>query len=134
MQGNWVKTGLVISVVITAVLVAGFLVETFRGAGGVPGVPPLWMVCTNPDCKAAYTLTQTEFQEISRDIPLRRPGFENPVFDCRQCGKKTLHRGYKCPKCGQAFVRAPDSEDYSDRCPACRYSPSEEYQKKRQKP
>lgn len=49
-----------------------------------------------------------------------------PVFKCPKCGKTAVRPAKKCPKCGEIFIEGNNPEDFSDRCPKCKYSPSEE--------
>ena len=142
MQEKQLRIALIVSVALTGLLVLGFVIESLGGsdsgdvaeatqAGGV------WMLCDNPDCEAAYEISEEEFQELlaSKGPISSGPGaISRLTFLCKECGQETAYRGMKCPKCGELFVKEYVPGDYEDRCPACGYSATEEMiRKKREK-
>lgn len=129
MQGNWVKTGLIVSIVITCGLVIGFVVETFGGGRSASGASEIWMLCDNPDCQATYSISPGDYRQLVMDMGMgMRPMMLGAIqVMCEKCGQQAAYRGMKCSKCEQAFI--PDySSDYFDKCPSCGYSQTEEYE------
>ncbi len=140
MQEKQLKVALLVSVGITVLLVAGFVVESFSGSGSseirkVVGASGIWMLCENPDCEAAYEITPEEFRELVRakGVMLGPKVMEQLAFVCKECGQETAYRGMKCQKCGALFIQETVAGDYSDRCPECGYSAIEEMVKSRKK-
>jgi predicted RNA-binding Zn-ribbon protein involved in translation (DUF1610 family) len=141
MQEKQLKIALLVSVAVTALLMVGFVIESFTDSsgGGVIGSirgGGIWMLCENPDCEAAYEVTQEEFNELlrSKGQILFGPGVMSRLtFVCRECGQETAYRGMQCQKCGALFIPEEGTGDYPDRCPECGYSATEEAIQKRTK-
>jgi len=131
MEGNWAKTGLVISLIVAGVFFIGFIAETtgiVGGGGDVGGGPgEMYMMCANPDCKATYTLSRDEFlAQMDPSAMPRMRGLRGMTLKCRKCGERSAYRARKCPKCSEIFIPDYESGDYPDRCPKCEYSAMEE--------
>jgi hypothetical protein len=141
MQEKQLKIALLVSVAVTVLLIVGFAIESFTGGsgGGVSrtiGGGGIWMLCENPDCEAAYEVTEEEFRELikSKGRILFGPGVMSQLtFICKECGQETAYRGMECPKCGALFIPEDGTGDYPDRCPECGYSATEESVQKRTK-
>jgi DNA-directed RNA polymerase subunit RPC12/RpoP len=131
MQEKQLKIALIVSVSLTGLLVAGFVIESFSGPGDddigeASRAGGIWMLCDNPDCEAAYEISEEEFAELMRGKGRPGPGMMGQLaFVCRECGQETAYRGMKCPKCGALFIRESIDGDYADRCPDCGYSAME---------
>ncbi len=132
MQEQQLKIALFVSLALTVLLVAGFVIESLSSMGGseiaeAAQAGGIWMLCENPDCEAAYEVTEEEFLELMRSKG--RPGLRmisQLAFRCKKCGQETAYRGMKCPKCGALFIKEDVMGDYADRCPECGYSAIEE--------
>lgn len=141
MQEKQLKIALLVSVAVTALLMVGFVIESFTdsGSGGITDSirgGGIWMLCDNPDCEASYEVTQEEFRELlrSKGQIILGPGVMSQLaFICKECGQETAYRGMECPKCGALFIEEEEMGDYPDRCPECDYSATEEKIRKRTK-
>lgn len=141
MQEKQLKIALLVSVAVTALLIVGFVIESLTNSsgGGITSSTRsggIWMLCDNPDCEAAYEVTQEEFNELlkSKGQIIFGPGVMSRLtFICKECGQETAHRGMECQKCGALFIPEDGTGDYPDRCPECGYSATEEKIKKRTK-
>jgi len=138
MQSDWAKKGLIISIIITGVLVVGFIAETvgiIGGEGGGGGGPTeVYFMCFNPDCEATYSMSIDEYRELMAQMGPMMMGpmmGQTMAFECKECGQQTAYIATKCPKCGAIFMMDYESDDYADRCPECGYSKTEELLKER---
>ena len=92
----------------------------------------LWVKCSNTDCGEAYQMDKKGYfdsiEEIIRQNPMSM--METPALVCEKCGKESVYRAEKCPKCEVTFFRgATGRGDFADRCPECGHSASEEIRK-----
>jgi len=134
MQEKQLKIALLVSVAVTALLMVGFVIESFTDSGGGGAIGStrgggIWMLCENPDCQAAYEVTDEEFRELlaSKGQILFGPGVMSRLtFICKECGQETTYRGMQCQQCGALFIPEDGTGDYPDRCPECGYSATEE--------
>lgn len=142
MQEKQLKIALLVSVAVTVLLVAGFVIETLSSSGGGSEIRDaaraggIWMLCDNPDCEAAYEVTPEEFAELMKSkgpITLGPGVMSRLTFLCKECAQETAYRGMECPKCGVLFVKEPVVGDYADRCPECGYSAIEEIRRNKTK-
>lgn len=95
-------------------------------ASGVPSDATIWVKCRDPNCQAEYEMyLRKYFQELEDYLEkhpdaLEKPGY--PPAVCEKCGRKSLYRAVKCEKCELVFEGGWKPEDFSDRCPECKYS------------
>jgi len=92
------------------------------GRGRTSAGATMWVKCTNPDCGAAYEMSESEHIEWVREsaystgpVPIR----------CEKCGEDSAYQAIKCEKCGTVFVMGTVPDDFADRCPECGYSETE---------
>lgn len=63
----------------------------------------LYVACTHPDCRAAYTTQQ----------PM---DFKAWPLKCERCGRPTVYRATRCPACRQWFASVPGAPATCPRC------------------
>jgi predicted Zn-ribbon and HTH transcriptional regulator len=56
-----------------------------------------------------------------------------PPLTCQKCGKDGIMKAEKCEKCGVVFFENSVPNDFSDRCPECKYSKTEAIREERKK-
>jgi hypothetical protein len=86
-----------------------------------------WIMCRNPNCNHTWQMNAEAFLKYQMDNANPQDPLHAALAACPKCGEKTGDRAYKCPKCQTVFF--PGSvvdEKYTDRCPKCGYSESEE--------
>jgi len=93
------------------------------GRGRTAASETMWVKCTNPDCGAAYEISESEYIEWAREsaystgpVPMR----------CEKCGEDSAYQAIKCEKCETVFVMGTVTDDFADRCPECGNSETEE--------
>jgi len=130
-----VKKPVLIGIIVLCLAVAAAVTykSRSRDQGGIESIPAdemMWVKCNNPQCKAEYQIPKREyFQFIEKNVdPMAtRP----PGMRCKECGKDSVYRAVKCPKCGTVFfygVAGPS--DFADRCPNCKFSETEDSRKR----
>ena len=105
--------------------------NSLLGAPPVTPVGPWYFKCTG----CGYELTIMEFGEYrallaSVETPEDEVVMEPVALDCPECGHSSFHQAEYCPHCTLMYVPSlatdPYSDDASDHCPQCGFSPSEE--------
>ena len=128
------KKAVMIAVVIGCLVVAAAI--TFTGGPKSTGIERLagqqqWIMCTNTDCEAEYTMDKKEYHEWrKKNLSFAARGESGMV--CQECGEQTVFGAVKCgnEKCGHVFlIGAAGGLDFTDRCPECGYSKTEEERK-----
>ena len=117
--------------VLLVIVLGGAAVWLFMGrlrggSQGVQSIDPserIWLMCTNPNCKAEYEVTKKAYFEFVEE---NRMGIQVPGMECKECGKPSAFRAVKCEKCGHVFLYGARGLDFADRCPKCRHSKMEE--------
>jgi predicted RNA-binding Zn-ribbon protein involved in translation (DUF1610 family) len=129
------KKPIMIGVIVVCLIVAGLITFARRGSGGggiedIPEGKMTWVKCNNPQCKAAYEMSERQYFKAleERLQPMLR---STPALTCDKCGKDSLYRAEKCPYCGVVFFRDSVPNDLYDRCPECGKSAIEESRKQR---
>jgi hypothetical protein len=130
------KKPIMIGVIVVCLVVAGLITFARRGGGGgsinsIPEGDMTWVKCNNPDCKAEYQMSKREFykQQKERFNPMARTA---PPLVCKECGKDSLYMAIKCQNCGAVFIEGISGQnDFSDRCPVCKHSATEDSRKSR---
>ena len=126
------KKPVMVGIVVGCLVLAGVVTLMTRSGGSGSTAQfkgqPMWVKCNNPDCEAGYEMDMKEYfdyvQEHSR-------GPEISPLPCEQCGKESVFKAVKCEKCEHIFFRsAAGAGDFSDRCPECSYSKTEEMRKR----
>lgn len=86
----------------------------------------IWVMCNNPNCKAAYQIDKvdyyTELREKTRANPM---SMQTPALTCQKCQQNSAYRAFKCPQCGHMFFSGK-AGDFEDRCPECGFSKMED--------
>ena len=101
------------------------------GNGQIPAGQKTWVICLNPKCKAVYQMEERQYDKELKELMVSGMPGRVAALKCKQCGKKTLFRAIKCDKCGNVFRESSIPNDYSDRCPKCKYSRTEAARKAR---
>ncbi len=127
-------------VIVVCFVVSGVLAYKYifnaGSVGGVDGIPEgdmTWVKCNNPDCKAEYQMKARAYHEymIEHANPMAPTA---PPLICTECSKPSVYGAEKCenPDCGIVFIEGSSGpSDYSDRCPKCKQSATEESRKRR---
>lgn len=122
-----IKLTIVIVCFLLAIIIFG--IQCFGGkTGRISGPTETQFLCVDKNCGAEFVVSPEEFREKMSEITpgaMRMSG-DMPAFECPDCGKETGYHAIKCPECENVFIRGDAGDDrYSDRCPECKYSPSE---------
>ena len=126
------KKSILIGVIVACVVLAFVITYVTRpeSSGGIEGIKPgemMWVKCSNPDCGAEYQMSKKEYYEYVKE---HQTGLAAPPLVCKECGEESIYRAIKCPNCEVVFFyRAAGPDDFSDRCPECGYSETEEKRK-----
>ncbi len=80
----WVTVG-VVAIWATHWFVGSLVSEYARDRVEAPPTATLFVICTNPDCAAQYTVT--------RDLD-----FDDWPLTCQECGLETAYRATRCPE------------------------------------
>jgi len=120
------KKAIMIGVIVVCLVAAAIIYVKNMPRGGrgrTSAGATTWLKCTNPDCGAAYEMSESEYikwvQESTYSmgpVPIR----------CEKCGEYSAYQAIKCEKCGTVFVMGTVPDDFADRCPECGYSKTEE--------
>jgi predicted Zn-ribbon and HTH transcriptional regulator len=81
-----------------------------------------WVKCGNPDCNTEYEMDMKDFIDS---------GGISKALTCQKCSEESIFKAVKCEKCGLVFFSGSVRGDYTDRCPECGYSETEESRKAR---
>jgi len=128
-----VMIGIIIACVALAVGVTIYTTTGGGGGGGGGAKGKLTILCT--ECGESSELSRDEFREkmqASADqgmMGLMGPMGGSPVLTCSACGEDAAQLAVKCKECDTVFTQdyeAAAEGDYSDRCPECDYSETEE--------
>ena len=130
------KKPIMIGVIVVCLVGAGLYTFARRGGGGggissIPESEMIWVKCNNPDCKAEYQMSKREYYEEQKKLfnPVART---TPPLTCKECGKASLYKAVKCENCGYVFIEGISGQnDFSDRCPKCKHSATEDSRKRR---
>jgi len=128
------KKPILIGIIVVCVVLAGVI--TLKRRGGGSRIPKewekeqIWVKCINPECDYEGQMNKAEFYEWQENYPKEHPGvYVAPPMPCPECGKNSLKEAVKCAKCGHIFVKIYKGGDFSDRCPECGYSQTEQDRK-----
>ena len=87
----------------------------------------IWVLCANPNCKAAYQIDEKEYFLYIKQQTAKNPlSTTVPALVCEKCGQESVYRAVKCPKCGTVFYPGLFENDFPDRCPKCHFSQTEQ--------
>ena len=86
-----------------------------------------WLKCTN--CGAEYTMDKKEYLEWHQ-VHYSVSSAVGTGMACRECGQETAMAAIKCEKCGHIFLKGAAGMGFTDKCPECGYSKTEEARKK----
>lgn len=91
---------------------------------------PQWLQCNNPDCGAEYTMDKKKYFEWHQ-VHYAISAAAGTGMTCKECGEDTAFEAIKCEKCEHVFLRgAAGITGFTDRCPECDYSKTEDERKK----
>jgi len=130
MGGLSMKNTIYVIVIVVCLILAATIYWFTRGSGGpssVEDIDPskmIWVKCNNPSCKAEYQISEREYYKYLEEHtdPMAMGA---PALVCKKCGKKSVFRAVKCPKCGLVFFWGSVPADFADRCPECKFSQME---------
>jgi len=130
------KKPVMIGIIVVCLAAAAYI--TFFRSGGRSGGPmrreiaedaTIWVKCVNPRCGAAYEMNERAYEEFQRE---HLADDTEPGMICEKCGKASVFKAMKCPKCGNVFISGESGPgDFADRCPKCKYSAREESKDKK---
>ncbi|OHB58314.1 MAG: hypothetical protein A2Y07_08410 [Planctomycetes bacterium GWF2_50_10] len=133
-----------IGAAVGCLLVAGIILyfttfkDMFGSSGGASGSDRMVLLCTNPKCDKAFKISYDDYGKLMQTDganPMMMMMGPTPV-NCKFCNQKTAVIANECPKCQNVFIppnpmmMGQQSNDYTDRCPECKFSPIEEEMKK----
>lgn len=133
MEGSKKKTVMIGIIVLCAVSALAVWVMSSGGTGG--GVEDLkrgemmWVICLNPQCKATYEVDRKDYYDFMQNYTGPRGEGVTPMMTCQKCSKPSIIKAVKCKKCGLIFREGTVPNDFTDRCPQCKYSDVEELRK-----
>ncbi|MCH8119146.1 MAG: hypothetical protein IIC00_05390, partial [Planctomycetes bacterium] len=106
-----------------------------RGIDGISDEEMIWVKCNNPNCKAEYQTGLKAYHKYMlehADVM----ALTAPPLICKECSESSAYRAEKCenPDCRIVFIQGSSGPaDFSDRCPKCGRSETEEIRKQRRK-
>jgi len=110
--------------IIAAGLVAYMNLPKSSGVDTLSSTTLTWVKCTEKNCGAEYQMNIRDFYKtVEQQEPIIG---STPPIPCKNCGKTTVYRAYKCEKCGLVFFAGINREDFEDKCSGCGYSKTEE--------
>lgn len=128
------KKSIMLAIVVVCLVIAGIALLATRekdfDLGSVRGEVALLM-CEDENCGATYEIDMADYFNQLKKRQKETGAIGTPALFCKECGKETIYRAIKCPKCGEIFFRGTVEDDYADRCPKCKYSKIEESAKQR---
>ncbi len=123
-------------IIVLCLIVSGIVILVTRsgGSGGIDDLSDdtqLWVICAA--CKASYEMGEKDFytQLKQKSVELANP-MARAYLTCQKCGKDRVVKAVKCGKCSEVFPEGAVPNDFSDRCPKCKFSATEEKRKARQ--
>lgn len=123
-----IMIGAVIVCLLLAVGITFLTSSKDKGLDSLESGQMIWVKCRNTDCGAEYQVDKKEyFRQIEE---LRRGPMEVILALCEECGQESISRAEKCENCGLLFFMGSVHNDFTDRCPECGYSKTEESRKK----
>lgn len=125
-----------IGIIVVCLALAAYITYRSSGQGSgprrieIPQDAMIWVKCVNTRCNAAYEMSAIAYDEFQRE---HLSEDETPPMSCEKCGKASAFEAMKCPKCGNVFISGESGpQDFSDRCPKCKFSAIEEAKNKEQ--
>ena len=118
---------IVICLLLAAVITAMRLMKP--GAGSIESISEsemMWVKCINPKCGAEYQMSVKDYYAAMQGGGDTVPDGQTRLGRCKECGRDSLVKAIKCKKCGHVFVEGSVPDDFSDRCPKCKYSEIED--------
>jgi predicted RNA-binding Zn-ribbon protein involved in translation (DUF1610 family) len=125
------KKMIMVAIIVVCIVVAVIVTLATRTgpSGGIDSIPEgqmIWLICREPNCGNTW---QMDLREYHQYLDKYRDGMIAPGVICPKCGEKSGYRAIKCEKCGNVFEKVAALDDFSDRCPKCGYSATEESRK-----
>lgn len=121
-----VMIGAIVACLVVAVVVTYMNSGTSSDIGSMKRGQLTWVKCNNPDCKAEYQMDKKDYFEYLQE---NATGMSTPALVCKECGEESVYQAVKCEKCGLIFTSGSVPNDFSDRCPECKYSKIEDSRK-----
>lgn len=119
------KKAIMIGVVVVCLVLAG-TITYFRTVGAQEGFSAyagemIWVVCTNQDCNAQYSMDKQVFYE---EVKKRSKRSSTSVLTCKECSEDSIYKAIKCEKCEAVFFEGAVSGEgiLGDTCPECGHS------------
>lgn len=103
-------------------LAIGITIKTNFSSGYSGNSEPTYVLCTNPECRQTFELSEKEFDEFINQNQNSNMPMETPVFKCTKCSQKSAYVAMKCEKCGNVFVPNYQNHDSFDKCQKCGFS------------
>lgn len=80
-----------------------------------------WLKCRDPNCAAQYQIPLQQYHDFVEEYA-DPTVLAVPEMVCKKCGRKTIHRAFKCANCDLISFLGSIRSDFEDRCPSCGYS------------
>jgi len=119
-----VKRIVMIGIVVVGFPLAGIIFWTTRGSNRNQEIPADAMQlvkCNNPACGASYEVSMREYDAFQREHFNPLASSAAPMT-CTKCGKASVYKAFKCNKCGKVSLLGSVPNDFTDRCPDCKFS------------
>lgn len=125
------KNVILVGVIVVCLAVAGLVVfrgDSDTGINSIPEDEQVWTLCMA--CQNAQQMGKRAFLEArnEKSAEMIKAGASPTAavyLTCEKCGKDAVTEARKCEKCGEVFRKGAIPGDYSDKCPKCKYSPTE---------
>ena len=130
------KKPIMIGVIIVCLAVAGIITYSRSGGGdsidSISDEELVWAKCANKSCGAEYQMSKKAYyKNIGEIADVMSPTV--PPLVCEKCSEHSIYLAEKCPKCEVVFFSDSVPNDFSDRCPECGFSATEDSRERRKK-
>jgi len=129
---NTIYAIIIAACILVAVLV---FVKTRSGGSGdidsISDTEQVWMKCRA--CNGSYEMSRKQYyKEITEKATASATAMMlTPPLTCQKCQKNMAFLAEKCPNCNEIFISGSIPNDFSDRCPKCKHSKTEDSRKAR---
>ncbi|MHC4707418.1 MAG: hypothetical protein ACYS8I_10080 [Planctomycetota bacterium] len=128
------KLRLLLAAVVTTALVIMCVLILMNEASRsrmqpAPILGSTWLKCRDPNCAAQYQIPLQQYHDFVEEYA-DPTVLGLPEMACKECGRKTVHRAFKCANCRIISFLGSIQADFEDRCPYCDHSQKQQNRKK----
>ena len=134
---------IILCVILTTIIYKSTSSKPEGGPQSIKRGEFIWVKCKNPDCEYEYQMDKKDYYLLMEENPPTPEDFKKmltdpkaspsiPIF-CEKCKQKTVFKAVKCEKCNLTFFSGTVPSDFTDRCPSCGHSKTEEKRQQGQK-